>query len=174
MVFFWQQKKTENLLFWSSFSLFFSQICKLYSRRFLSYSTFFVATISTPVSATFLRITSPIWTGAGTSIPFSAFTQSKIFSFDPYYEYDITPFQAYHIAKKVCKIFADAQYQVIFSIHENNSHLHIHILVNTIDLTNSMLYNCDMHNFYAIRGHVKFVLQSYRLWYGNHPLRLLE
>ena len=89
-------------------------------------------------------------------MPFSAFTQSKIFPFDPYYEYDITPFQAYHIAKKVCKIFADAQYQVIFSIHENNSHLHIHILVNTIDLTNGMLYNCDMHNFYAIRGHVKF------------------
>ena len=165
---------TENLLFWSSFSLFFSQICKLYFRWFLSYSTFFVATISTPVSATFSRITSPIWTGAGTWIPFSAFTQSKIFPFDPYYEYDITPFQAYHIAKKVCKIFADAQYQVIFSIHENNSHLHIHILVNTIDLTNGMLYNCDMHNFYAIRGHVKFVLQSYRLWYGNHPLRLLE
>lgn len=47
----------------------------------ISYSTFFVATISTPVSATFLRITSPIWTGAGTSIPFSAFTQSKIFPF---------------------------------------------------------------------------------------------
>ena len=152
MVFFWQKRD------WKS----------------SCYSTFFVATISTPVSATFLRITSPIWTGAGTSIPFSAFTQSKIFPFDPYYEYDITPFQAYHIAKKVCKIFADAQYQVIFSIHENNSHLHIHILVNTIDLTNGMLYNCDMHNFYAIRGHVKFVLQSYRLWYGNHPLRLLE
>ena len=36
-----------------------------------------------------------------------------VLSFDPYYEYDITPFQAYHIAKKVCKIFADAQYQVI-------------------------------------------------------------
>ena len=47
----------------------------------ISYSTFFVATISTPVSATFLRITSPIWTGAETSIPFSAFTQSKIFPF---------------------------------------------------------------------------------------------
>ena len=97
-----------------------------------------------------------------------------VLSFDPYYEYDITPFQAYHIAKKVCKIFADAQYQVIFSVHENNSHLHVHILVNTIDLTNGMLYNCDMHNFYAIRGHVKFVLQSYRLWYGEHPVRLLE
>ena len=97
-----------------------------------------------------------------------------ILSFDPYYEYDIIPFQAYHIAKKVCKIFADAQYQVIFSIHENNSHLHVHIPVNTIDLTNGMLYNCDMHNFYAIRDHVKFVLQSYRLWYEDHPLRLLE
>ncbi|MBT9751518.1 relaxase/mobilization nuclease domain-containing protein [Coprococcus comes] len=70
--------------------------------------------------------------------------------------------------------FCNAQYQVIFSIHENNSHLHVHILVNTIDLTNGMLYNCDMHNFYAIRDHVKFVLQSYRLWYGDHPLRLLE
>lgn len=95
-----------------------------------------------------------------------------VLSFDPYYEYDITPFQAYQIAKKVCKIFADAQYQVIFSVHENTNHLHVHILVNTIDLTNGMLYNCDMHNFYAVRDHVKFVLQSYRLWYGNHPLLL--
>ena len=74
-----------------------------------------------------------------------------VLSFDPYYEYDITPFQAYQIAKKVCKIFADAQYQVIFSVHENTNHLHVHILVNTIDLTNGMLYNCDMHNFYAVR-----------------------
>ena len=95
-----------------------------------------------------------------------------VLSFDPYYEYDITPFQAYQIAKKVCKIFADAQYQVIFSVHENTNHLHVHILVNTIDLTNGMLYNCDMHNFYAVRDHVKFVLQSYRLWYGNHPILL--
>ena len=62
-----------------------------------------------------------------------------VLSFDPYYEYDITPFQAYQIAKKVCKIFADAQYQVIFSVHENTNHLHVHILVNTIDLTNGMV-----------------------------------
>ena len=74
----------------------------------------------------------------------------------------------------IYKFIGHAQYQVIFSIHENNSHLHVHIFVNTIDLTNDMLYNCDMHNFYAIRGHVKFVLQSYRLWYGEHPVRLLE
>ena len=36
-----------------------------------------------------------------------------VLSFDPYYEYDITPFQAYQIAKKVCKIFADAQYYLL-------------------------------------------------------------
>lgn len=41
------------------------------------------------------------------------------------------------------------------------------------NLTNGMLYNCDMHNFYAIIDLVKFVLQAYRLWYIIHSLRLL-
>lgn len=95
-----------------------------------------------------------------------------ILSFDPYWEYNITPFQAYHIAKWICKIFAEAQYQVIFSIHEDKNHLHIHILVNTINLTNGVLYNSDQRNFYIIRNHVDFVLHSYRLWYGEHPLTL--
>ena len=46
-----------------------------------SYSTFFVATTSTPVPATSFMITSPICTGAATSTVFNAFTQSKIFPF---------------------------------------------------------------------------------------------
>ena len=44
--------------------------------------------------------------------------------------------------------------------------------VRNIQKKFKMLYNCDMHNFYAVRDHVKFVLQSYRLWYGNRPLLL--
>lgn len=96
-----------------------------------------------------------------------------ILSFDPFYEYDITPFQAYHIGKEICKIFANAQYQVIFSVHEDKSHLHIHILLNTVDLTNGTLYNCDMYNFHAIREHISFILKTYHLWYGSHPLSLL-
>ena len=41
------------------------------------------------------------------------------------------------------------------------------------NLTNGMLYNCDMHNFYAIIDLVKFVLRAYRLRYIFHSLHLL-
>ena len=41
------------------------------------------------------------------------------------------------------------------------------------NLTNGMLYNCDMHNFYAILDLVKFVLWVYHLRYTFRSLRLL-
>ncbi len=41
------------------------------------------------------------------------------------------------------------------------------------NLTDGMLYNCDMHNFYAIIDLVQFVLWTYHLRYIIHSLRLL-
>ena len=41
------------------------------------------------------------------------------------------------------------------------------------NLTNGRLYNCDMHNFYAIIDLVQFVLWVYHLRYTFRSLRLL-
>lgn len=96
-----------------------------------------------------------------------AITVCSVSSENPYFSFFHKLNSKCSLHRKSIFLYADDSFYIVYVLQ-----LHIHILLNTIDLTNGMLYNCDMHNFYAIRDYIKFVLQSYRLWYGNRPLLL--
>ena len=62
-----------------------------------------------------------------------------IISFDGMWEYGITPFQAKCIAYWICREFSECMHQVIYAVHEDTSNLHIHILLNTVNIANGSL-----------------------------------
>ena len=67
-----------------------------------------------------------------------------VLSFSP--DYDIVnSYQANCIAYEVCESFHD-YHQMIFAVHENKEHLHIHFLLNTI----SILPSC-LHSLFTLR-----------------------
>ena len=99
--------------------------------------------------------------------------QHYVISLDPYWEYDITPYQLSCIASLICQEFAFCQYQVIYAVHEDRSQLHAHILVNTVSLADGKIFTSNQMSFKALLKRVKFILKSYRLWHGTRALKLL-
>lgn len=97
-----------------------------------------------------------------------------IISFDGLWEYEITPFQAKCIAHWICLEFANCMHQVIYAVHEDTSNLHIHILLNTVNIANGSLFDNNIPAFYGIRDTVDYVLKNYLLWLGEKPLKLFS
>lgn len=97
-----------------------------------------------------------------------------ILSFDSYYEYFVQPHQAALIADSFCADMFQDSHQVIWSIHENTSHLHIHIIVNTVNFRDGslLLWNFDMEN--AIYNSMRLILLLNRSWHGDYPISRLD
>ena len=96
-----------------------------------------------------------------------------VISLDPYWEYDITPYQLSCIATLICHEFGSEYYQVIYAIHEDKRQLHAHILVNTVRLTDGKILTSNPASFYKLLDYVEFILKAHRLWHGNRELKLI-
>ncbi len=96
-----------------------------------------------------------------------------IISFDSYYEYFISPYQASIIADELCRdVFAE-EYQVIYGIHENTSNLHAHIIINTVSIDGHLL-PWDYNTTNEIYESLKLILYRFSIWHGNFPIKNLK
>lgn len=71
--------------------------------------------------------------------------------------------QAKKIAQECISYYADS-YQIIASVHENESHPHIHFGMNTTSYVDGSKYRGDKKDHYGFRRHINRVLRPY----GTH------
>lgn len=81
-----------------------------------------------------------------------------ILSFDP--QEKLSPSQAFQIGQKISKYYA-SQYQVIFGVHCDQPHLHIHFVMNTVNYLTGRKYSGDFKDFNNFLQHIQIVLSPY-------------
>ena len=88
-------------------------------------------------------------------------------------EYDkVTAYQAYRIGDEIAKIFR-ADHQVLFAVHEEKDNLHIHFLVNTIDLHTGRALNNGKTFLRNLLQQISYILALPSTWSGKTPVRLM-
>lgn len=84
-------------------------------------------------------------------------------------EYDeATPYNAYRIGDQVAKLFR-ADYQVLFAVHEEKQHPHIHFLVNTADIHDGRTISVSLKQ---LQDQIGYILALPSLWSGKRPIQL--
>ena len=94
-----------------------------------------------------------------------------VLSFSDYYEGYLNGYQAYMIGKLISQVFCE-HYQIIFAVHEKPKQLHIHFLVNTVDIHDGSLFDLNKYTLQVIWSHVEFILRCPYLWGGTKKIKL--
>lgn len=79
-----------------------------------------------------------------------------IVSFDE----DITTYDAYLLGWQIAAYYAD-RYQIVFGVHEDTEHLHIHLAFNTVSFVDGLKYSGDYSDLVSFRSYVDQVVDSY-------------
>ncbi len=64
------------------------------------------------------------------------------------------------IAIKMSRFFAQ-EYQVVFAVHGDKPHLHIHIVINSVSYVDGHRFYGNKHEFYNIMNTLKRILKNY-------------
>ena len=67
-----------------------------------------------------------------------------------------------------------AEYQVIFSVHEETKNLHIHFLVNAINIHTGKALNNGPNILKDIQIKISYILAMPAAWSGTKQLRLVN
>lgn len=94
-----------------------------------------------------------------------------ILSFSDEFE-NVTPYQASKIAQEICGFFYP-EYQIIYAVHEDTNNIHIHFLINTVNVYTGNLLNMDKRLFYNLMTEITIILQIYGSRYFRHPIKLI-
>ena len=81
-----------------------------------------------------------------------------VLSFDSHDKVD--PELAYCIAWYACAFYAD-QYQVFAAVHQNTDFLHIHMVMNTVNIYTGEKYRGKKKDYYDFQKHLKYVAGFY-------------
>lgn len=81
-----------------------------------------------------------------------------IISFSPYELHN--PALAYRIAYECAGFFAP-EYQVVYAVHEDSHHLHIHIVINSVSYVDGHKYRGSKEEFYELKKTFLQVLNDY-------------
>lgn len=81
-----------------------------------------------------------------------------VLSFAPIEE--ITPHMAYQIGMQAIEYYGDC-YQILFAVHENTGHLHIHIVMNTVNYHTGQKYPGDKADYHRFIAHLQKILSPY-------------
>lgn len=84
---------------------------------------------------------------------------------------DVTPYQAALIAERIALIFSH-EYQVIYAIHENTDNLHIHFLVNPVNIYTGKLLNISKATYKNLLLDVHVILQCQSQNGRHKPIKL--
>ncbi len=85
-------------------------------------------------------------------------------------EEHVYPFQANYIAQNICEEFVD--YQILYAVHEDSSHLHIHFLINSVNIYDGKMLNFGKQTITRIEYFFRQILQMPTIWCGERPLNL--
>ena len=69
---------------------------------------------------------------------------------------------AFNIAKDIAEFYAD-RHQIVYAVHTNKCHLHIHFIMNTVSYQTGMKYAGDRKDFYLFQTHMRRILHRYGL-----------
>ena len=72
----------------------------------------------------------------------------------------ITLKAANQIAQQAIAYFGSA-YQIIYAVHEDTEHLHIHLVMNSVSYLDGMKYHGSKKDYYSFIGYMKVVLRPY-------------
>lgn len=100
--------------------------------------------------------------------------QHYVISLDPDYEYEVTPYQLGCIAYLICREFASEQYQAVYAVHEDERHLHAHILVNTVNLADGKVLVSNKLSLKRLLEQIGVILAMPHWWHGKKALRLFS
>ncbi len=67
------------------------------------------------------------------------------------------------IAQRIIEYFAE-EYQVIYAVHEDKPHLHIHIVINSVSFVDGHRYYGKREEFNAFRNFIKNLLRQYGIY----------
>ena len=79
-----------------------------------------------------------------------------IVSFDE----DITPYDAYILGWRISAYYGD-RYQLVFGVHEDTEHIHIHIVFNTVSFIDGRKYSGDFKDLINFEHYVNLVYSDY-------------
>ena len=69
-----------------------------------------------------------------------------------------SPSLARTLGNEICKYYG-AEYQILFGVHCNTEHLHIHFVMNTVSYRTGKKYPGDRKDYYAFLRYVQEVLE---------------
>ena len=72
----------------------------------------------------------------------------------------ITLKAADQIAQQAIAHFGSA-YQIIYAVHEDADHLHIHLVMNSVSYLDGMKYHGSKKDYYSFIGYMKAALSPY-------------
>lgn len=72
------------------------------------------------------------------------------------------PFEAYDIAINAVAFYGRT-YQIIFAVHEDSDHLHIHIVMNMVSYLDGKKYAGRTDDYHAFCRHLQDILRKYNL-----------
>lgn len=73
-----------------------------------------------------------------------------------------SPMTANEIAQQFVAFFAN-EYQVVYAIHEDKPHLHIHIVINSVSYVDGHRYYGTRAEFKSMQKYMQEVLRRYRI-----------
>ena len=74
----------------------------------------------------------------------------------------ISPAQAAQIAEQVIRYFGNA-YQILYCVHEDAAHVHIHFVMNQVSYLNGHKYRGTKKEYYDFLQYMKQVLRPYHI-----------
>lgn len=82
----------------------------------------------------------------------------SILSFDP--GDSLTPHQVKDIAQQAIAYYQD-DYQILAAIHDDQDHLHVHLVMNSVNYRDGSKYRGTKDDLYGFCGHINKVLNPY-------------
>ena len=67
--------------------------------------------------------------------------------------------EAYEIGYKVCALYPE--YQLVFGVHQNTEHLHIHWAMNPVNMSNGTKFNFTHEETHKLVNGVSYILGKY-------------
>lgn len=83
-----------------------------------------------------------------------------ILSFSP--REHMNPAEVAKIADQVAGFYSD-RYQIVFAVHEDTDHPHIHFVINHVNFRDGRHYHGTKQDFYGLQSCIKKILKPYGL-----------
>lgn len=88
-----------------------------------------------------------------------------IISFDPR---ELSDYVAANIIADRCAKYISNRYQVVYAVHEDKPHIHIHFVFNSVSYVDGCRYGGHYNEFYDMRKHFKWIMMNFGVCYLDY------